>query len=156
MRVESRVCGALLSNEPVARPEEILGQAGLGAAGFGLPIIVPADEWGQAHENRRGPPGALQAEKRAAVPDQVEFGVAAAAAELEMPFAFPVRRGLASCHYGQIGRQESVADASGHGETALEAQFVEIIEEQAADAAGLAAVPEVEVFVARRLETGIQ
>src|SRR5690606_1440084 len=89
----------------------------------------------------------LQAEVGAAVPDQVELDVAAAAVELELALALVVLHGAATLDDGQPGVEEAVADRAHIGEVAFEV-VGEVVEEQAADAARLIAVPEDEVVVA--------
>src|SRR5690606_35683544 len=93
---------------------------------------------------------ALQAEVGAAVVDQVEFDVAPAPVELEPALALAVRRVLAALDDRQVGVEEAVADRPQVGEILLQVG-VQVVEEQAADAAGLVAVPEVEVLVAPAL-----
>ena len=79
----------------------------------------------------------LQAEERAAVPDEVELDVAAAAVQLEVALALAERRVLAALEDRRVGGEEMVADAARQREAALEAALVEVVEEDAADAARL-------------------
>src|SRR5690606_7295474 len=72
---------------------------------------------------------------------------AAPPVELELALAFAVRRVAASLHDGQVGVEEAVADRAQVAEVGLEV-LVQVVEEQAADAAGLVSMPEEEVLVA--------
>src|SRR5690606_33601159 len=49
----------------------------------------------------------------------------------------------------------AIADAAQEAEAMLEAAFVQIVEEQAADSTGFAAVLDIEVLVAPALEAGV-
>src|SRR5690606_6012829 len=89
----------------------------------------------------------LQAEMGPAVPDQVELDVAAAAVELELALALAVGRVPAALDDRQPGVEEAVAHRAGVGEVAFEV-VGQVVVEQAADAARLAAVLQHEVLVA--------
>jgi HemY protein len=52
-------------------------------AGFRLPVVAPFDDRWQRHQDRFGAPARLQAEQRAAIPDQIELDVATAPVGLE-------------------------------------------------------------------------
>ena len=93
--------------------------------------------------------------RRAAVADEVELDVAAAPVGLEVALALAVGRVAAALHDRQVGRQEGIADGAHHREAALEAEFGEVVEEDAADAARLVAVLEEEVLVAPVLEARV-
>src|SRR5690606_16562746 len=124
--------------EPVAGAE-VVGEAGLGAAGFGGVAVLPADARRQAHEDGFGAAAGLQAEQGAAVVDQVELDVAAPAVELELAFAFAVWRFPPALHDRQVGVEEPVADRAQVAEVGVEVA-VQVVEEQPADAARLVAV----------------
>ncbi len=73
--------------QPVAHLNK-LAQRRLGTAGLGLIIIFPAHQRRHRHQNRlRTAPPVWQAEQGAAVPDQIELDVAAAAIELKVALA---------------------------------------------------------------------
>jgi uncharacterized protein HemY len=72
------------------------------AAGFGVPVVAPFDDRRHRHQDRLGAPARLQAEQRAAVPDQVELDVAAAPVGLEVALAFAI--GQSSRRRSTIGR----------------------------------------------------
>jgi len=57
---------------------------------------------------------------------------------------------------GQPGGQEGVADGAQHLEAALETEFGEVVEEDAAHTACFLAVLQIEVVVAPLLEAGVQ
>src|SRR3546814_14977448 len=88
----------------------------------------------------------------AAVVEQVELGVAAAADKLVA--ALLLRPGLrhVAAHQRGIDRQEGAADVLGEGEVGLPVAALEVVVDDAADAARLAAVGAEEVFVAPLLE----
>ena len=92
-------------------------------------------------------PPVLQAEDRAAVVEQVEFDVAAAADQLLLALGLaPGRREILS-HQSGIDAQEGAADVLREGEGLVPVGF-QIIVEDAADAARLVAVLEEEILVA--------
>src|SRR5215210_1282565 len=132
---------------PIPRLEELLVEPCLGRARLGVPVVAPADERGEGHEDRLGPAAGLEPEKSAAVPDEVELHVAATAIELEVAFALAVRNVPATPQDWKVGREEVVAHAPQEFEGPLEAPFVQVVEEDPADAARLTAVFQVEVLV---------
>src|SRR5690606_14626950 len=91
-----------------------------------------------------------QAEQGAAVVDQVELDVAAAAVELELAFALAVGRVAAALDDRQVGVEEAVAHGAQVREVGVEVA-VQVVEEQAADAARLVAMLDEEVVVAPAL-----
>src|SRR5690606_2964249 len=110
----------------------------------------------QRHEDRLGAPAGLQAEQGAPVVDQVEFHVATAAVELEVPLPLPPGQSLATGDDGPVGGHVAVPHGAQEGEALLEAQLAELIEEEPPHAPGLGAVPEVEILVAPALEAGVE
>src|SRR5690606_25664249 len=93
------------------------------------------------------PPG-LQAEAGASIIQQVELGIAAAFDELRL---FVFRRegqGLAALHQREIGFLEAVADLLHEGPVGGGVAAVQIIKENAADAARFVPVRKVEVLIA--------
>src|SRR5262245_51587411 len=118
-------CGAFLDFvRPVARLEELVVEARLRRARLGMPIVAPADEGRERHEDRFRTAAGLETEERAAVPDEIELHVAAAAIELEVALALAVGSILAAPQDRQVGRQEMIADALEQREAALESPFV--------------------------------
>src|SRR3546814_9260267 len=87
------------------------------------------------------------AEQGAAVVHQVELDVAAAPVQLELAFALAVGRVATTLDDRQVGIEEAVADRAQVAEVGIEAG-VQVVEEQAADAAGFVAVLEEEILVA--------
>src|SRR5690606_16162879 len=77
---------------PIARLQEVLQEPRLRAALLRPPVVVPAHERRQGHQDRLGPAARLEAEERAPVVDQVELDVAPAPVELPAPLALAVRR----------------------------------------------------------------
>src|SRR3954447_21048853 len=102
-------------------------------------------------ENRLDVAAGLEAEDRAAVVEQVELDVAAAPHLLLVAVGGAPRRREIAAHDLRIDREEGLADVAGEGEILVRIARPEIVEEDAADAAHLAAVPEEEVLVAPRL-----
>src|SRR5579884_1159215 len=140
--------------QPVARLQ-IFGQARLGRARRWRVGVFEAHPRRQRHQDRFGAAAGLQAEQRAAIVDQVELDVAAAAVELEFALGFAKLYIFPFFHNRQVRVEETVADRALEREAALEAAGVEVVEEQAADAARLAAVAQIEVFVAPALAARI-
>lgn len=131
-------------------------EPGFGRAGLGVPVVVPAHERRKAHENRFGAAAGLQAEERAAIPDEVEFDVTTAAVELKLALAIGVGRGFAPFDDWQISGKKRIAHGAEEGERMVEAELVEIVEEQSADAARFVAVFQEKVVVAVFLEARIE
>src|SRR6185312_14067527 len=146
---------ARLSSGPVSGLQELLVELCFPGTRFRFPVVFPAHQGRQGHQDRFGAPAGLQAEVGAPVPDEVEFHVAAAAIELELPFPLAVLRVAALLGDGRVGRQEVVADAAHERERALETLGIQVIEEQATHAAGFVAVLEEEVLVAPLLVAGV-
>src|SRR6185436_17334936 len=113
-----------------------------------MPVVLPARERRQRHQDRFGAAAGLQAERSAAVVDEIEFDITPATVQLEVALALAERRRAPARDDRQICRQKMIADAALIGEAALEAPLVQIVEEQAADAARLVAVLEKEIPVA--------
>src|SRR5690606_41322523 len=109
----------------------------------------------QRHEDRLGTPAGLQAEQGAAVEHQVELDVAATTEGLELTLALTEGGELATLHDGQVGLQIGITDGAHEGEAGVEVPFIEVVEEQPADAAWLTAVLEVDIAVAPGLELRI-
>src|SRR5699024_5489200 len=92
----------------------------------------------------------------AAVVNQVEFHVAPAPVELESAFALAVGHVAAALDDGCVRVDEGLADAAAEGKTLREAEFVQVIEKQAANAARLLPVRQIEIFIAPLLVLGIK
>src|SRR5881396_2648059 len=154
-----RVSIVLLSTssfaQPVSRSQEIPIESSFRTRRIRLPVITPLHERGQGHQYRFGAAGRLQAEQRAAIINEIELDIAAAAIGLEIPLALAVRKTFPALDNGKIGLKKMVADAASKLEARIETALVQIIEENPADAARLAAVLEIEVLVTPALETGI-
>src|SRR5687767_6952027 len=113
-----------------------------------MPVVFPARERRQRHQNGFGATAGLQAERSAAVVHEIEFDITPTTIELEAAFALAVLRGASARDDRQISRKEMIADAALISEAALEAPLVEIVEEQSADAARLVAMLEEEIAIA--------
>src|SRR5687768_2279390 len=138
--------------DPVARFQEIRIQLLLRRAGLGLPVVAPGNARRQRHQDRLGAPARLQAEQRAAVVHQVELDVAPAPVGLEIPFALAERMVLPALEDRQVRFQQMIAHRFRQVEGGL---FREVIEEDAADPPRLAAMAQLEVFVAPLLEARV-
>src|SRR5690606_4353219 len=94
----------------------------------------------------------LQPEQGAAVVDQVELDVAAAPIGLEVALPLAVGGVAVPLDDRRVGLEEGVADRARHRVRGVETRLVQVVEEHAAHAAGLAPMPKVEVLVAPLLE----
>src|SRR5580704_9621251 len=120
-----------------------------------FPPSRPARLGRQGHQDRLDIAAGHQAELGAAIMQQVELDIAAAAHQLVLALGIRPRLVHVPAHQPGIDLEERLADAAGEGEVAREVAAVEIVEEDAAHAARLAAVRQVEVFVAPLLEARI-
>src|ERR1700724_4651508 len=120
-----------------------------------MPADLPAHQGRQRHQDRLGAASGLQAQEGAAVVEEVELDVTAAAIELELALAIAERRAAAALDDRQVRGQVGVAHPADELEAAREAPLRQVVEEEAADAAGLSTVPEVEVVVAPALEARV-
>src|SRR5262245_61976382 len=102
----------------------------------------------QRGENRVDIAAGAQPEDGAAVVEQVELHVAAAAYELLLALGRAPRRGEIPAHQLGIDAQEGAADVLREGEVGRAVAAVEIVVEDATDAAHLVAMLQVEIFVA--------
>src|ERR1700687_1169181 len=134
--------------------QELSLQALLGGAGLGTPAYLPAHHRRQRHQDRVGAAAGLQAKDRAAVVEQVELDVTAAPVELELTFAIAEGVAAAALDDRQVRGQESISPPAEELETAREAPLRQVVEEEAADAAGLPAVPQVGAGVGPAALTG--
>src|SRR5476651_59405 len=108
----------------------------------------------QRHQDGLDIAAGHQAELGAAVVQQVELDVAAAANELMLALGRSPRLVHVFAHDRWIGLEERLADVAREGEVLVEV-VLEIIIEDAADAARFVPVREIEVFVAPFLEARI-
>src|SRR3954452_6230358 len=132
--------------DPVPRYQEIRIERFFRRPWRRLPVVAPCRARRHRHEDRFGAPARLQAEQGAAVVDQVEFDIASAAVGLEFALALAERQALSSLDDRQIGGQEMLADRAHQREAGVEVGLGEVVEEDAADAARLVAMLEVEVL----------
>src|SRR5690606_2483456 len=142
------------TSDPVALDQE-LGQSRFGRARLGVPVVAPARERRHRAQDRLGASAGLQAEQRAAVVDQVELDVAPAAPGLEVALALAVRFVAVAFDDRRIRVEEGIPDRARERERPLEARLVQVVEEDAADAARLVAVLQEEVVVAPLLEARV-
>src|SRR5688572_16960761 len=102
----------------------------------------------QRHQNRVGVAAGLEAEQCAAVVEQVELDITAAADQLAAALLVgPVAAHVAAHDLGIAGK-ERFADRAGEAEILVPVAGVEMVVEDAAKAARLLAVRQVEIFVA--------
>src|SRR5579864_4301900 len=141
--------------QPVARVQELSLEALLGGAGLGMPADLPADQGRERHQDRLGAASGLQAEEGAAVVEEVELDVTAAAIELELALAVAEGGVAAALDDRQVRGQVGVADPAEEVEAAREAPLRQVVEEEAPDAAGLPAVAQIEIVVAPALEARV-
>src|SRR6185312_11618020 len=117
--------------------------------------LRPGHHRRQGHQDRLDIAAGLQAEDGAAIVEQVELDIAAAAHQLMLA----VLLGPAFLHVApderRIDVEEGQSDVARKGEIALPIAAVEIIVEDAADAARLAAMLQEEIFVAPLLEARV-
>src|SRR6185369_1000558 len=146
---------ALRWSNPVPSHQEPGVEVVLGRARLVLALVGPTGQRRHRHQDRLGTSARLQAEVRAAVPHQVEFDVAAAPVQLEIALTVTVRQVLAALQDRHVGIQETIGDRSHHREAVHEAAFGEVVEEDATDAALLAAVLQAEILVAPGLEARV-
>ena len=114
--------------------------------------LRPAHLGRHAHQDGLDIAAGFQAEQRAAVVQEVEFHVAAAADELVVAVRLGPGAAHAAAHDGRVGVQEGKAHVPGEGKVLGGAFAVQVVVEDAAEAARFVAVREVEVAVAPRLE----
>src|SRR6266480_7927809 len=138
--------------DPISGPEEVGVELFFRRAGLRLPVVAPRGARRQRHEDRFGAPARLQTEQGAAVVHQIEFDIAAAPVGLEFFFSFTVWQIFPSFDYRAIRREEMISHGAGERKGKIEVAIGEVIEEDAADAARLAAVAQVEILVALALE----
>src|SRR5581483_6581972 len=87
-------------------------------------------------------------EDGAAIIEEIELDIAAAADELFLAFGLAPRLADIVAHQLRVDAQERAPDVLGEGEVGIEMAAIEPIEKDAADAAHLAAVLEEKIFVA--------
>src|SRR5439155_4399863 len=86
---------------------------------------------------------------------QVELDVTPAPVELEGALALAERSVFSSFDQGKVGVEKASADGAHHAEGEFEVAVGEVVEEDAADAARLVAMLEMEVLVAPELEARV-
>src|SRR5215210_4484859 len=105
---------------PVSGLEEFLVEPRLGCAGLGMPVVAPADQRRQGHEDRFRPSPGLETEQGAAVPDQVELDVTPPSIELEITLALAPGHVPPAMDDREVGGKEVVAYPAQEFEAALE------------------------------------
>src|SRR3981081_1017262 len=120
-----------------------------------IPRSRPARLGRQGHQDRFDIAAGHQAELGAAIVQQVELDIAAAPHQLVLALGFRPRLVHVPAHQPGIDFQEALAAAARKSEGAREVAAVEIVKEDAAHAARLAAMRQVEVLVAPLLEARI-
>src|SRR6185295_6642461 len=114
--------------------------------------LRPHDQRRHGGEDRLDIAAGFESEDGAAVVEQVELDVAAAADELLLAVRLSPRRQHVAADDLRIDADKSAANALREGEVGVPVSAVEIVVEDAADAAHLFAVGQVEIFVAPLLE----
>mmetsp|Transcript_19535 Transcript_19535/g.57892 ORF Transcript_19535/g.57892 Transcript_19535/m.57892 type:complete len:438 (+) Transcript_19535:431-1744(+) len=117
-----------------------------------LVVIQPRRILGQRHEDGLDAPARLEPKRRAAVVHQVELDVAPAAQQLPLLLLLRERIVLVLPHDRAVGLHHVVDAVLGEGQDGVGILVVEVIEEDAAEAAALAAVADEEVVVRPLLE----
>src|SRR5690606_11820542 len=97
----------------------------------------------------------LEPEQRAPIKNQVEFDITPATIALEILVGLGPGRVLATLDNGAVGVQITVSQGLHQGKAGVEVARVEVVEEQAAHAAGLLSMLEVEVLVTVLFHTRI-
>mmetsp|Transcript_6785 Transcript_6785/g.20085 ORF Transcript_6785/g.20085 Transcript_6785/m.20085 type:complete len:293 (-) Transcript_6785:478-1356(-) len=140
---------------PVAGVLEDLGDLRLRTALLGFVAVLPARRLRQAHEDRLDAAPRLEPEDGPAVVDEVELHVAAAAHLL--PLLLLLREGvvLVLLHERHVGGDDGVGAVFGEGEDLVRGAVVVVVEEDAPEPAGLAAVLDDEVLVRPLFELGV-
>mmetsp|Transcript_10579 Transcript_10579/g.31943 ORF Transcript_10579/g.31943 Transcript_10579/m.31943 type:complete len:398 (+) Transcript_10579:91-1284(+) len=138
--------------EPIARGLEDLGDLRLRGALLRLEVVLPLGGLRERHEDALDAAARLEAEDSAAVVDEVELHVAAAAHLLPLLVLLRVLVVLVRLHDGRVGRHDGGKAVLGEGEVLLLVAVVLVIEEDATKAAGLVAVRDVEVLIGPLLE----
>src|SRR5258706_10618872 len=154
-RLQRRGNASAATSHPVARNQEIGVKPGFGRAALGLPVVTPFHDRRQGHEDGFGAATGLQAEQRSAIIDQVEFDVTAAPVGLEIALDFAERQILAAFDNRHVGVQQVIAYAADQHEAGIEVRLRQVIEEDAANAARLPAMFEIEILVAPFLELAV-
>ena len=142
-------------SKPGARLQ-IGGKPRFGAARRRLVGVFKAYLRRQAHHNGFSAPAVLQAKMGAAVVEQVKFDVTPAAVALKFAFALAPSDVFPRLDDGQIGGEVGLTHALRKRASVGKGQFVEIIKENAADAARFAAMRQVEIAVAPVFAFGIE
>src|SRR5262245_39594308 len=109
----------------------------------------------QRHQDGLDIAAGHQPELGAAVVEEVELNIASAPRQLVVAFLRRPALVHVPAHQLGIDLQKRLADIAGEGEVALEVSAVEIVEKNAAHAARLAAVRQVEILVAPFFEARI-
>src|SRR5690349_17355007 len=117
--------------------------------------LRPAHQWRHGGENRLDVAAGLEPEDGAAVVEQVELDIAAAPYELLLAIFLGPRRHHVAADDLRIDIEKGATHLLREGEVGLPVSRVEIIVEDAADAAHLTSVRQIEILVAPLLEARI-
>ena len=134
---------------PLARVLEGVHDLGLGRSLLHLVVVLPARGLGERHEDALDAPTRFEAEDGAAVVDQVELDVPAAAHLLPLPLRRREVIVLVLGHGGQVGGDHVVEALLGESEDLIGRAVVEVIEKDAAQPARLATVRDLDVVRVR-------
>src|SRR5437763_10600960 len=142
--------------DPLLRDQEVAVEFRFVAAECGLPIVAPLGQRRERQKNRFRAPSGLQAEKRSAIPHEIEFNVATAAICLEIALALAVRQVLAAKQNRLGGGEKMIADRSGQREAAIKAAGRNIVVKNPTDTTRLATMLQEKIIVAPALELGME
>src|ERR1039458_9350024 len=110
----SRVLGSARElGEVVSGTKKFVIEPRLRRSWYRAPVVVPADQRRQGHQNRLGATARLQAEQCAAVVNEIEFHVSAAPIELKISLALAPWLVHAAFHAGHVSRKDVLAAPSG-------------------------------------------
>src|SRR5687767_12733024 len=104
------------SLKPIARLQELSQRLFLGRPRFRPPVVLPARQRRQRHQDRLGATAGLETEAGAAVVEQVELDVATATVELEAALALGPGCRAPPLGDRQVSGQNVIADAALEGE----------------------------------------
>jgi len=136
-----------MARQPVSWPKEIRVEVRLRRARYRLPPVFPADQRRETHEDALGASLALDTEMGAPVLKQIKLNITPPTIELEMTLLIRVGGSSPPVDDHLIGGPEGITDSAEKGETLWEAQFIEVVEEEAPDASGFASMGQIEITV---------
>src|SRR5712692_78510 len=131
---------------PISRLQ-VVEQLRLRRAGRRGFVVAPHHSQRQAHQDRFDAPAGLEPERGAAVIEQVELDIPAAADELPEALGFAVRLAHTLLNDRDVGGEEMIPGVA-HKRKHFTEPVGEVVEEDAAHPASFTPVREIEIFVA--------